>query len=382
MRARQKRVLVVLGWYDYRLHRGIEKYAQEHGWHLSGSLAREKEIPWGWTGDGILALLGAGDDLAKFVQRAGRPTVDFSFRRPQLKFHRVLGDNFHVAQLVAEHFLSRGLRHFVFYSDVENWCYAERGAGFEKVLREAGHECRMLLWHRSPEYRAGREQWLRKQKWLIKQIKQLPQPLAIFAATDEQALDVLEACEVAGLGVPEQIAIAGAGNNLLAPDAMHTPVTSVDINLELVGYRGAELLDGLMTGKKIPLTPVRVPASGLLVRKSSDLLAVNHRGVANALRYIWEHAHEPIQVKDLTGAAAMSNRGLHKAFLKILQRTPGDELQRIRIERAKRLLAEPGHKIETLAGMCGYQSANSFGLAFKHVTGSSPRQYRDKLASG
>jgi LacI family transcriptional regulator len=308
--------------------------------------------------------------------------VDFSFRRPQLKFHRVLGDNVHVAQLVAEHFLSRGLRHFAFYSDVENWCYAERGEGFVKALREAGHECSRLLWHRSPDYRAGREQWPRQQRWLISQIKQLPQPLAIFAATDEQALDVLEACEVASLAVPEQIAIVGAGNNLLAPDAMHTPISTVDINLEMIGYQGAKVLDDLMAKKNVPERIVRVPAAGVIVRKSSDLLAVNHKGVANALRYIWEHAQEPIQVKDLNAVAAMSNRGLHKAFLKILQRTPGDELQRVRIERAKRLLAEPGHKIETVAGMCGYQSANSFGLAFKHVTGLSPRQYRDRLVSG
>jgi len=56
---RQKRVLVALGWYDYRLHRGIEKFAQEHRWHLSSNFAREKVIPWGWEGDGILAWLGA-----------------------------------------------------------------------------------------------------------------------------------------------------------------------------------------------------------------------------------------------------------------------------------------------------------------------------------
>ncbi len=53
MPKNQKRVLVALGWYDYRLHRGIEKFAQEHHWHLSANLAREKVIPWGWEGDGI-----------------------------------------------------------------------------------------------------------------------------------------------------------------------------------------------------------------------------------------------------------------------------------------------------------------------------------------
>ncbi len=128
MRVKAPRVLLVLGWYDYRLHRGIEKYAQEQGWRLSEDLAREKVIPWGWDGDGILAWLGVGDDLADFVFHAGKPTVDFSFRRPQLKFARVLEDTTIAAQLVTDHFLARGFRNFLFYSDAENWVYDERGS--------------------------------------------------------------------------------------------------------------------------------------------------------------------------------------------------------------------------------------------------------------
>src|ERR1043165_5961409 len=102
MRKSQRRVLLALGWYDYRLHRGIEKFAQEHGWYLSANLTREKVIPWGWEGDGILAWLGAGDDLAEFVKRAKRPTVDFSFRRPYLSFARVLEDHAHAARMILQ----------------------------------------------------------------------------------------------------------------------------------------------------------------------------------------------------------------------------------------------------------------------------------------
>jgi transcriptional regulator GlxA family with amidase domain len=84
-------------------------------------------------------------------------------------------------------------------------------------------------------------------------------------------------------------------------------------------------------------------------------------------------------VKDLVSVAAMSRRGLHKAFLEHLGRTPGQELHRVRINLAKRLLAESTHKMEVVAGMCGYQSANSFCVAFKQSTGMSPKQYRDAL---
>jgi len=379
MPRKQKRVLLALGWYDYRLHQGIEKYAQEHGWHLYADLAREKVIPWGWEGDGVLAWLGAGDDLAEFVLSTRRPTVDFSLRRPQLKFPRVLEDHAHAAQLVADHFLSRGFNNFMFYSDANNWSYEERGEGFVKALKDAGRECSWLRWHRSPDFATGREEWRRKRKWLVSEMRRAPRPLAVFAANDQQALDVLETCDSLGITIPEQVAIVGAENYLLAPDAMHIPVSSVDTNLETLGYRGAELLDQLMGGKPPPTAPIRVPARGVVVRRSSDILAIKHRGVARSLRYIWEHSHEPICVKDLVAVAAMSRRGMHKAFLEHIGRTPGQELQRVRIERAKKFLAESSNKIETLAKMCGYQSINSFCIAFKRTTGMSAKRYRESI---
>jgi LacI family transcriptional regulator len=307
-KKKPRRVLVALGWYDYRLHRGIEKYAQEHAWFLSANLAREKVVPWGWEGDGILAWLGAWDELAEFVERQIKPTVDFSFRRPQLSFPRVLEDHGHAAQLVAEHFLTRGFTNFMFYSDTANWSYDERGRGFMAALERAQQPCVWLKWHESPAFRTDREQWKRKQVWLAAQLKKAAKPLAVFAANDQHAIDVLEACGVAGLTVPDEVAIVGAENYLLAADAMQTPISSVDTNLELLGYRGAELLDQLMAGKPAPTEPIRIPAASLVARKSSDLLAVKHPGVARSLRFIWEHDSEPLSVKDLVGVAGMSRR--------------------------------------------------------------------------
>ena len=237
----------------------------------------------------------------------------------------------------------------------------------------------MRRWRQSPAYATGREEWKRKRKWLIAQMKNAVKPLAVFAANDQQAQDVLESCEEGGISVPESIAIVGAENYLLAPDAMHTPISSVDTNLEVLGYRGAEMLDQLMAGGKAPADPVRIPAAGVIVRKSSDILTIKHQGVARSLRFIWEHGHEPICIKDLVGVSAMSRRGLHKAFLEHLGRTPGQELQRVRIERAKKFLAKTDQKVETIALDCGYQSINSFCVAFKRAVGMSAKKFREKM---
>lgn len=379
MSRKQKRVLLALGWYDYRLHKGIEKYAQEHGWHLYADYTREKIIPWGWQGDGILAWLGAGDDLAEFVKSANRPTVDFSYRRPHMKYARVLEDHAHAAKLAAEHFLTRGFTNFCFYSDADNWSYEERGHGFVNALHESGHNCSWLRWMESPSYATGKQEWQRKRKWLAAQMKQASKPLAVFAANDQQALDVLESCESNGIKVPEEVAILGSECYLLAPDAMHTPISSVDTNLEVLGYSGAELLDKLMAKQKPPTEPIRIPAAGVITRKSTDILTIKHQGVARSLRFISEHGHEAICIKNLVSVAAMSRRGLHKAFLEHLGRTPGQELQRVRIERAKLLLSTTDQKVESVAHASGYRSINSFCVAFKRTTGMSAKNFRGKM---
>ncbi len=379
MRKKHPRVLLALGWYDQRLHQGIAHYALQAGWHLCADVTKEKVIPWGWEGDGILAWLGADDELAKYVVEAKLPTVDFSYRRPQLRFSRVLTDHFASAQLVAEYFLVRGFTHFMFYSAQENWAFEEDGNAFVEILQKAGHGCAWIRWHKSPAFTTGHQQWKDKRRWLAAQLKEAPKPLALFAATDDHALEVVETCEASGLAVPEQVSVIGMDNSLPAVDAMLTPISTVDQNFQTLGYRGAELLDQLMHGKAPPSQPVRIPPKGLIARKSSDLLAITHPGVSRSLRFLWEHCHTPIGVDDLVRVAAMSRSGLHQAFLDHIGRPPGSELHRVRIERAKKLLTQSKTKVETIAEMCGYRSANSFWVAFKQSTGVSPKQYQKQV---
>jgi LacI family transcriptional regulator len=171
--------------------------------------------------------------------------------------------------------------------------------------------------------------------------------------------------------VPEEISIIGADNSLMRVDAMRIPISSIDTNLKLVGYRGAALLDALMQDKSAPAEPVRVLPLGLV--------AINHLGVAKCLRFLHEHGFEPIGVDDLARAAGMSRRALHQAFIEHLGRPPGAELHRLRIEQAKKLLADLAQLLNDIANRCGYQSDYGLRVSFKQATGVSPRQYREQL---
>ena len=137
MVKRQKNILLALGWYDYRLHRGIEGYARNTAGAFCQSGAREG-CAVGLGGRRHPGVAGRGDELAEFVARQNKPTVDFSFRRPHLHFPRVLEDHAHAAQLVADHFLSRGFAHLSFTAMRPTGRMTSAASGFVGALNEPG----------------------------------------------------------------------------------------------------------------------------------------------------------------------------------------------------------------------------------------------------
>ena len=379
MRKKHPHVLLALGWYEPRLHLGIAQYALEAGWHLCEDVTREKVVPWGWEGNGILAWLGANEELTQFVIKSKLPTVDFSRRRIELNFPRVVIDDAASVRMVVDHFLARGFRNFMYYSAIDNWAFENHGNLFVDLLKKEGHACPWMRWHKSSAYSSGHTQWRDKRRWLTNQLKKAPKPLALYAATDNHALEAVEVCEAAGLSVPEDISVVGMDNSLMAVDAMATPISSVDQNFTTLGYRGAELLGQLMRGKAPPPAPILIPPSGLIARKSSELLAVNHPGLAKCLKYIGENYRKPLSMEDLAKVAGLSRAGLFKAFNQKLGRTPGDELLRVRMDNAKRLLLQSKKKMDEIAELAGYQNPNSFWVAFKQSMGMSPRRFRKQF---
>ena len=380
---KQKNVLVALGWYDHRLLQGIATYATEQGWHLAAhSIIHEKVIPWGWEGDGVLAWLAAGDDLANFVVSVKKPTVDFSMRRPHHPFAHVVQDHTKTGQLVAAHFLERGLKNFLFYSDMENCSQEERGEGFVKMLGKAGHSCQWLRWHEAKDNVPGRSEWMRRRAWLLSQLKRAPKPVAIFTANGSLAVEVQELCAGANIAVPGEVAIVGIEDYLLSVGGANRSISGVDTKLEEQGYQGAALLDRLMRGAAVPQKPVKIAPAGVITRKSSDILAVSHEGVARALHYIADHFAESISVDDVARASGMSRRGLHQAFCEHAGCTPGDKIREVRLALAKRQLTEAGEKIETIAQQCGYPNLNTFFIAFRKAEKMTPAEFRKTARRG
>ncbi len=370
---RRKRVLLALAYYEHRMHLGAARYAREANWILDTRMAHYGALPDDWEGDGILALvLPNRPDLTRYLRRTRVPIVALTADVERLAAGRVILDNRRMGRLAAEHLLEHGFRHLAFFKCTDYTDVRGREAGFAAAVEAAGLTYARLDWH-AVEQKNPRRPML---PWLVRQLRRLPKPLGLMAQSDHRAYSVINACETAGLAIPEQVAVVGVDNDPYTCEFAPVPLTSIDSNRAELAYRGAELLDRLMHGQPAPSEPILIPPVGLITRRSSDILAIEHPEVAKAVGFIWRHYGERIGVADVVKATSMSRCMLYGAFKQYVGRTMREELERKRIEHARHLLLASSDKVYHIARECGFASGEQFCRAFARVTGSTPSAFR------
>jgi len=373
----QRNVLLVLSWYLVEIHRGVARYAREHDWLLSADMAYDSELPQGWKGDGVIALLGSEMDEVNFVQSLGRPVVDLAMSRAELPFPRVCVDNQEVARMAADHFLERGFTNFAYYGRYGLGTDLRRRHYFRDYLRSKHTACELIAWEEERGERA--DTWDIRRAWLGERLQALPKPVAVFASRDKDGAEVIEACLEADIHVPEEVAVLGVNNNELFCDFTPVPLSSIDIDWERAGYEGAELLDRIMSGEPVPPGPIFFPPKGLAIRHSSDIIALEDVEAARALRYVWDHfSNSQLDVPRVAAAVHLSRSKLDKAFRHHLNRSVSEEIRILRLRRVREQLLATDKTLEDIAYDAGFSSLPHFYRTFKQAEGMTPRQYRLK----
>lgn len=374
---RPKNILLALSWYLADIHRVIAAYAKEHNWNLHADMAFDSEIPWGWKGDGVITLLGTQQAETKFIKSLNCPVVDLSISHDEIPLPRVCVDNEAVANMAVSHFLERGFRNFAYFGRYGLGTDRRRRTYFKQILTNKGYKCSILDWRKErkkkPDTRDARR------IWLAERISNLPKPLALFTSRDMDGADAINACLDAGIHVPEEVAILGVNNNDLLCDFLPVPLSSIDTAWERIGYEGATLLDNIMNGAPQPSAPIFIPPNKLVVRRSSDILAVENLDVAKAIRFIWEnYTNTLIGVPQVADAVNMSRSQLDKAFRKYLGRSVAENIHALRMRHVKKMLLETKLSLEKIAYASGFVTTPHFYRTFNKAEGMTPRQYRLK----
>jgi len=370
------------GSYGRGLLQGIARYNREHeGWstyfrpHGLGSPPPE----WisKWKGDGILARIDSRK-TADLVTGLGVPVVNLRGSYVPISLPLVVVDNVQVAKIALQHLQERGLRNFGFVGRPHgiNPSLDERQEYFTEQAKKAGFECAVFP-ASNPDLQAG---WEEEQNALVQWIRSLPKPVGLMAANDERGLQVLDACRRCGAGVPDEVAMIGVDNDQPMCDLAIPPMSSVDVNAEGIGYEAAALLDKMMSGKKAPAKAVKLSPRAVVTRRSTDVIASEDEEVNRAVRYIREQACNRLQVIDVLGFMGMSRASLQQRMKQIAGRTIHQEIQRVRLNRAKDLLSMSNLTIKQVARESGFASVQYMTRVFRSATGETPARYRSHRA--
>jgi LacI family transcriptional regulator len=362
--------------YTRDLLAGVRRYVAEHGpWSVFIELRAPDSSPppWlrGWDGDGILTRTFTAE-MAELITATGLPAVELrsSHFNRQLPF--VGMDNRLIGRAVAEHFLERGYRQFAAYSLHTERFFEERVDNFVATVAAAGHPCAVLPERVSDSV----HDWEAGQARLIAWLERLPRPVGIYAANDQLGVRLLDACQRAGLAVPEEVAVVGTENEETLCAFATPPLSSVRFDGAGVGYLAAGMLDRLMGGRAKPPAETLVPPKGIVVRASSDDLVITDPLVARAARLIRENATAGIAVKDLCRMLGASRSTLERRMAATLKRTPKEEILRLRFREVERLLRDTGLTIDAIAAQTGFAHSHYLQAAFKERHGRTPGEFR------
>lgn len=328
-----------------------------------------------WSPDGIIMREDA--DLDK-ITKLGIPAIFITYTQIKVPgFISLLGDHEESGKLAAEHFLSRGFKHFAYCGVPNRYWSTYRGESFQKRLEKSGYHAEILPYSQAD----SKINWLKDQERLKKWILSLPKPVGLMTCTDDRAQNVIEACKMSGLQVPEDVAIVGVDNDELLCDLSNPPLSSVALDTFNAGFQAAEALDLIMSGKSANTDQMIVAhATHVVIRQSSDIFAIDDKEIRMALKYISENAKRAIQVQDVAQFCGLTVRTIQKKFKYHLGRSVSEEIDRVRISLICRLLIESSKTINQIAGEMDFISENHFSRYFRRIMKMSPTVYRKKAS--
>ncbi len=353
---------------------GIARFARVVGWQLDvewdSDVVPNAEMEGGQV-DGLIAQVSEPEVVAAAIER-GVVVVQISSRFAQSGAVRVVTDDLAIGRMAAEFLLAKGLPHYACYSLADNIVFsALRRQGFVQRMADAGIAPLVAPYDGA----TWRELSNRRKCWLA----ELPRPCGIFCVSDTLARTLIWEMRKTPVRVPEDVAVIGVDNDSIEGVLAGIELTSVDPGFDRVGYRAAEVLDGILKGGERPGETIFVPPLRVVERKSTDTLATIDPLIERAVKFIRENAHRPISVNEVAEAAEVSRRSIQRRFIGALGCSPQKQILLVHIERAKRLLADSHYAIADVAEQSGFSDHRSFSLAFRKVEGKTPTAYRKEI---
>tara|TARA_B110001469_G_scaffold55995_1_gene53949 strand:+ start:3136 stop:4305 length:1170 start_codon:yes stop_codon:yes gene_type:complete len=357
---------------------GIADYARQFGpwqfqWQPVGVQGISRKIREG-AFDGMLVRDVA--DLGE-LREANVPCVVFSYGlKPDAGQVCVTSDDAAIASTIATDFVRRGFRNFAFVGLRDAPWALNRGRHFEAALQSQGIKSD-LFFADAPEMpdRNGQASGRALTQWL----RELPKPVALMACNDEVAFRLLKLCGAADIRVPEDCAVVGVDNDPVVCGLSHPPLSSVSIDHHQAGYFAAAALDRMIQGESLEQPVIMARVGALVIRQSSNLIAVDDPAVSKAIRFIQQHDDRRVLVDEVACAAGLNRRALERRFLEHFNQGIQTRCREMRCDHLETLFRERHLSLEQIAFQCGFSESGHLTRFYASVRSETPSSYRKRL---
>ena len=372
--------------FDRGLLQGIARYANEYGpWTFYREPPHYQAIDWKekvsdrLRSGQIDAIIMREPERIDEIIRCRVPGICAPVTRPSIKgFINIVVDNGAVGRMGADHLIQCGFRHFAYCGFQGIYWSVKRGEAFHRRIAEAGFPCHT---YEPPETRGKQALWEKEGPALVEWLRSLPKPVGIMACNDDRSQHVLDACYAGRIHVPSEVAIIGVDNDEFICRLANPPLSSICLNPERLGYRGAQLLDRVMAEKADCEATVSGAPTHVIARSSTDILLVEDKEMARAVQFIREESGRPLQVDDVAAAVGVSRRTLQHRFSQALGRSVHSQILRERVNRITRLLAETDLTIAQIAEELSFSSPKQLDRVFTKFQGMPPTAYRSRYCA-
>jgi LacI family transcriptional regulator len=357
--------------------RGFAQVAREQGWNV---LHYQPGVDVDWVASEwalSAAVLGPATVGGWPASLAGCVSVAVNIDRSAEGIASVCIDERRVAELALAHFQARGLRTLTTFRVSQSALGAARERAFREAAERAGARLEPAV-SAAPEGAARLEdQASALSLWL----SSLRKPCGVFACRDAWAHVVARHARLAGLRVPEDIAILGVDNDPVECEITAPPLSSVAVPWRALGERAAQVVLNGLKGKPIAGHRTLIDPIEVVSRRSSDTFAVDDPLVAAAVAWIHGNKQERLTVPGVARAVGTTRQRLERRFRHALGRTVMQEARRARVEAARLLLATTNFPLHQVARLSGFTSAALLSVAFRTETGVPPGTYRRRTRS-
>jgi LacI family transcriptional regulator len=385
------RVLVILdtvaAW-SRGVLRGFMSVAHERGWTL---LHYSPSVDLNWVADEWapdVAVVGPGVDNEALAQFAAASLVSVTIDRSAESIAWVCLVEERLGALALRHLLSTGLRHVSTcrynaapFAVARERAFVEgaRAAGLNVAVGWGSDAARALNWAEDPSVPRIMPLESLRPAAMVEWLRSLPKPCGIFTCTDGWARPVVRCARVAGLRVPEDIALVGADDDALECELMAPSLSSVIIPWQEVGRSAARLVQLALSGDSSSVQRLVISPLSVQVRRSTDVLAIEDQLVAEAVRWIRTNIDRRLTVSMVARAVGSARQRLERRFRGVLDRTVKDEIQRARVEAARELLRTTSAGLTEVAKRSGFTTSALLNAAFRRELGMPPGVYRRRV---